>query len=49
MILENKTAKILDFDCPRKLHPLKIYMHTVFVIELALTIPFLANLVVLYF
>ena len=29
MILENKTAKILDFDHPRKLHPLKICMHTV--------------------
>ena len=29
MILENKTMKILDFNCPEKLHPLKIYTHTV--------------------
>ena len=24
MILENKTAKILDFDNPQKLHPSKV-------------------------
>ena len=29
MILENKTMKILDFDCPEKLHPLKICTYTV--------------------
>ena len=29
MILENTTAKILDFDRSRKLHPSKICMHTI--------------------
>ena len=30
MILENKTAKILDFDHPQILHPLKICMYAVY-------------------
>ena len=29
MILDNKAAKILDFECPQKLHSSKICMHTV--------------------
>ena len=29
MILKNETAKILDFDCLQKLHPLKICMYRV--------------------
>ena len=31
MILENTATKILDFDSPRKLHPLKICSYTVFI------------------
>ena len=29
MILENETTKILNFDCPQKLYPLKICTYTV--------------------
>ena len=34
MILENKTAKILDFDNPQKLHPSKICVSTIYYITL---------------